>query len=110
MKKALRELNLRSWNTATVVHNRHKGDQAAFFRHGGSTLFPEERELLGDVTGLRLLQCNTGQDTPSLMRDGADATGVDIADEATGFTISASPDPALYALAPEDIHLERPAN
>ena len=63
MKKALHELNRLSWNTATVAHNSHKGDQAAFFRAGGSTLFPEERELLGDVSGLRLLhlQCNAGR-------------------------------------------------
>lgn len=105
MKTALHELNRRSWNTATVAHNSHKGDQAAFFRHGGST----ERKLLGDVTGLRLLQCKAGQGTPSLARDGADATSVDIADGAIGFTVSASPDPALYALEPEDIHLEGPA-
>ncbi len=105
MKTALHELNRRSWNTATVAHNSHKGDQAAFFRHGGST----ERKLLGDVTGLRLLQCKAGQGTPSLARDGADATSVDIADEAIGFTVSASPDPALYALEREDIHLEGPA-
>ncbi len=64
MKKALHELNRLPWNTATVAHNSHKGDQADFFRHGGSTLFPEQRELLGDS---------------------ADATGVDIADEAIGF-------------------------
>ncbi|CAB3751612.1 hypothetical protein B7G54_04365 [Burkholderia puraquae] len=53
MKKALHELNRLSWNTTTVAHNSHKGDQAAFFREGGSTPFPEERELLGDIAGLR---------------------------------------------------------
>ncbi len=52
MKKALHELNRLPWNTATVAHNRHKGNQAAFFRNGGSTLFPEERELLGNLAGL----------------------------------------------------------
>lgn len=62
----------------------HKGDQAAFLRSGGSTLFPEEVELLGDVTGRRLahLQCNSGQDTLSLAALGAEVTGVDISDEA----------------------------
>lgn len=99
MKKALHELNRLSWNTATVAHNSHKGDQAAFFRNGGSALFPEERELLGDVTGLQLLhlQCNAGQDTLSLVRDGADATGVDISDEAIGFARQLSADAGLPA-------------
>jgi len=81
------EQNRRSWNHATRAHNSHKGDQAAFLRGGGSTLFPEEVELLGDVRGKRLvhLQCNAGQDTLSLARLGAEATGVDISDEAIDF-------------------------
>jgi SAM-dependent methyltransferase len=81
------EANRRSWNAATAAHNRHKGDQADFFRAGGSTLFPEETALLGDVAGRTLvhLQCNAGQDTLSLARLGARATGVDISDEAIGF-------------------------
>lgn len=105
MKKALHELNRLSWNTATAAHNSHKGDQAAFFRDGGSTLFPKERELPGDVTGLRLLhlQCNVGQDTPSLVRDGAEATGVDICDEAIGFARFEHADmprlPLMHAIA-----------
>lgn len=105
MKKALHELNRLSWNTTKVAHDSHEGDQAAFFRHGGSTLFPEQRELLDDVAGLRLLhlQCNAGQDTPSLVRDGADATGVDIADEAIGFARFEHTDmprlPLMHAIA-----------
>ncbi|RYE89793.1 MAG: SAM-dependent methyltransferase, partial [Myxococcales bacterium] len=53
-----------SWNHATRNHNAHKGDQAAFLRAGGDTLFDEERELLGPLAGRRLvhLQCNAGQD------------------------------------------------
>jgi SAM-dependent methyltransferase len=80
----LHEDNRRSWNSATRAHNSHKGDQAAFLRSGGSTLFPEEVELLGDVAGQRLahLQCNSGQDTLSLAALGAAVTGVDISDEA----------------------------
>jgi hypothetical protein len=35
-----------SWNVATRNHNAHKGDQAAFFRAGKETLFPEELELV----------------------------------------------------------------
>lgn len=87
MRKDIHEQNRRSWNLATPVHNSHKGDQARFLREGGSTLFPEEVELLGDIAGLRLahLQCNAGQDTLSLAKLGAQVTGVDISDEAIDF-------------------------
>lgn len=87
MQRDLHEQNRLSWNAATAAHNSHKGDQAAFFRAGGDTLFPEELELLGELEGLELLhlQCNAGQDTLSLARRGAPATGVDISDEAIRF-------------------------
>ncbi|MCA9494172.1 MAG: class I SAM-dependent methyltransferase [Myxococcales bacterium] len=76
------EANRRSWNAVTPAHQSHKRDQAGFLRAGGSTLFPDEVELLGDLRGRRLvhLQCNCGQDTLSLARLGAEVTGVDIAD------------------------------
>jgi hypothetical protein len=51
LRKDLHEANRASWNEATRAHNAHKCDQAAFFRAGGSTLFPEELALLGDVRG-----------------------------------------------------------
>jgi len=77
----------KSWNVATRVHNAHKRDQAGFLRGGGSTLFPEELELLGDVTNRRLLHVlsNAGQDTLSLAARGARAVGVDMSDEAVAF-------------------------
>lgn len=84
----LHEQNRASWNAATKQHNTHKGDQAAFLRNGGSTLFPEEIELLGDVRGKSLvhLQCNAGQDTLSIAQQlGASVTGIDISDEAITF-------------------------
>jgi SAM-dependent methyltransferase len=86
-QKDLHEANRASWNAATDAHNSHKRDQAAFFRGGGSTLFPEEVELLGDLRGKSLLhlQCNAGQDTLSLARLGATVTGVDISDTAIDF-------------------------
>ncbi|HEY4220453.1 MAG TPA: class I SAM-dependent methyltransferase, partial [Myxococcota bacterium] len=64
-----------------------KGDQVAFFRGGGDTLFPEELELLGDIDGKSLvhLQCNAGQDSLSLARRGARVLGVDLADHAIAF-------------------------
>jgi SAM-dependent methyltransferase len=76
-----------SWNLATRNHNAHKGDQVAFFRDGGDVLFPEELELLGDLTSKEVvhLQCNAGQDTLGLARRGARAVGVDLSDEAIRF-------------------------
>jgi SAM-dependent methyltransferase len=87
VRKDLHEENRIAWNAATVVHNSHKADQAGFLRGGGTTLFPEEVELLGDLTGKSLvhLQCNAGQDSLSLVGLGATVTGVDISDEAIGF-------------------------
>lgn len=81
---SLSEQNRRSWNAAVPAHVSHRPALAEFLRGGGLTLFPEERELLGEVAGLPLLHlmCNTGQDTLSLARLGAAATGVDISDEA----------------------------
>lgn len=82
--------NRRSWNAAILAHNSHKGDQAAFFRNGGDTLFPEELELLGDPRGRRILhaQCNCGQDTLSLAARGASVLGVDLSDDAIEFARS----------------------
>lgn len=86
-RKELHEENRVAWNAATVAHNSHKADQARFLREGGTTLFPEEVELLGDLAGTSLvhLQCNAGQDSLSLARLGATVIGVDISDEAIGF-------------------------
>ena len=82
------QMNRLSWNEGTKAHNSHKGDQSAFFRGGGNTLFPEETVLLGGITGKTLLhlQCNCGQDSLSIANHlGAEVTGVDISDEAIRF-------------------------
>ncbi len=102
LHRDLREQNRRSWNAVVPAHNSHRGDQAAFFRNGGLTLFPEERELLGNVYGRTLahLMCNAGQDTLSLARLGAIVTGVDISDAAitSARELSAASDiPATFA-------------
>src|SRR5215210_2874097 len=80
----LREQNRLSWNAVAGAHDSHRGDLAEFLREGGSTLFPEERVLLGDLNGKSLahLQCNSGGDSLSLALLGASVTGVDISDEA----------------------------
>jgi SAM-dependent methyltransferase len=99
MKRELHEANRIAWNLATKAHNSHKRDQAAFFRQGGDTLFPEEVDLLGDVRGLSLvhLQCNAGQDSLSLARRGAMVTGVDISDTAIEFARDLSRDSGIPA-------------
>jgi SAM-dependent methyltransferase len=99
VRKDLHEENRLTWNEATVAHNSHKGDQVAFFRTGGSTLYPEERELLGDIQGLSVihLQCNSGQDTLSLVRLGARVTGVDISENAIDFARSLSHETGIPA-------------
>lgn len=82
--RELREQNRRSWEAVVGAHESHRGDLARFLRRGGSTIFPEERRLLGDVSGKRLvhLMCNTGGDTLNLARLGAQATGVDASERA----------------------------
>jgi SAM-dependent methyltransferase len=99
LARDLHEDNRQSWNSATKAHNSHKGDQAAFLRSGGSTLFPDELELLGDIAGQRLvhLQCNSGQDTLSLAALGAEVTGVDISDEAVSFATNLSAESGIPA-------------
>ena len=99
MDRSAHEANRLSWNAVTPAHNRHKGDQAAFLRAGGTTLFDEERVLVGDVRGQRLvhLQCNCGQDTLSWVTLGADAVGVDISDAAVDFARALSRDAGLPA-------------
>jgi hypothetical protein len=60
--RELREQNRLSWNAVVGAHESHRGDLAGFLRAGGTTLFPEERWLLGDLVGKTLahLQCNSG--------------------------------------------------
>jgi SAM-dependent methyltransferase len=87
LRKEIHQENRVSWNEATKAHNSHKRDQVVFFREGGNTLYPEEIELLGDLEGASIvhLQCNSGQDTLSLARNGRKVIGVDISDTAIDF-------------------------
>ena len=80
----LRAQNRRSWNAVVGAHDSHRGDLAGFLKDGGSTLFPEEKRLLGELSGRAVahLQCNSGGDTLSLARLGAEVTGVDLSDGA----------------------------
>lgn len=83
-ERELREQNRRSWNAVVGAHQSHRRDLGAFLSGGGSTLFPEERALLGDLCGRTLLHlmCNSGGDSLSLAGLGAEVTGVDISDAA----------------------------
>ncbi|KAG0294763.1 hypothetical protein BGZ98_001640 [Dissophora globulifera] len=98
---AAHERNRSSWNEATVAHNSHKIDQHLFFRNRGSTLFPEEKQLLGDLTGLKVchLQCNAGQDTLSLVTklNAHNPVGVDISDNAIAFATQLAKDAGITA-------------
>ncbi|MFV9503147.1 MAG: class I SAM-dependent methyltransferase [Oscillochloridaceae bacterium umkhey_bin13] len=78
------ELNRRSWNAVVPIHSQHRPGLATFLRDGGLTLFDEERGLLGELQGQRLLHllCNTGADSLSLAALGAQVTGVDLSDVA----------------------------
>jgi len=78
------EMNRQAWNEKTDVHLK-----SAFYRHdefmqGATSLNEIELQLLGDVRGKSVLhlQCHFGQDTLSLGRMGALATGVDLSDRA----------------------------
>ena len=99
LRKDIHQENRVSWNEATKAHNSHKRDQAAFFREGGNTLYPEEIELLGDLEGVSIvhLQCNSGQDTLSLARNGGTVIGVDISDTAIDFARQLSSDSGILA-------------
>ncbi|HEX2729520.1 MAG TPA: class I SAM-dependent methyltransferase [Rubrobacteraceae bacterium] len=83
-RRDTREQNRLSWNAVVGAHDSHRGDLVGFFREGGNTIFPEDRELLGGLEGKTLahLQCNSGGDSISLAKFGASVTGVDISDEA----------------------------
>jgi len=77
-------INKETWNNKVEVHiNSDFYDMEGFLR-GKSTLNSIELDLLGDVTGKKILhlQCHFGQDTMSFSRLGALATGVDFSDKA----------------------------
>jgi SAM-dependent methyltransferase len=93
------ELNRASWNAATARHLTHRAGLAQRLRDGGTTLWEEERALLGDLTGERVLhlQCNDGADTLGLAALGADAVGVDVSDVAVEAARRLSADSGIAA-------------
>ncbi|WP_417368516.1 class I SAM-dependent methyltransferase [Flavobacterium beibuense] len=77
-------INKEAWNKKTTFHVESSFYDMPSFLSGKSTLNSIELELLGDITGKKILhlQCHFGQDTISLSRMGAIATGVDFSDAA----------------------------
>jgi SAM-dependent methyltransferase len=78
------EINRRTWNEKTPVHFESEFYNVKQFIEGGISLNPIELELLGDISGKKILhlQCHFGQDSISLARMGAIVTGIDFSDKA----------------------------
>ncbi len=79
-----KSINKDSWNVKTDIHYDSDFYNNADFIKGGTSLHDIELPLLGDVKGKKVLhlQCHFGQDTISLGRLGAQATGMDLSDKA----------------------------
>lgn len=77
-------INKQTWNNKTDVHIASDFYDVESFLNGKSTLNNIELVLLGDVKGKKILhlQCHFGQDTMTLSRMGAKATGIDLSDKA----------------------------
>src|SRR5690606_21841820 len=78
------EINRQSWNNRTEAHLKSEFYDMEGFLQGKTSLNEIELNLLGDIQGKSILhlQCHFGQDTISLSRLGATATGVDLSDKA----------------------------
>jgi 2-polyprenyl-3-methyl-5-hydroxy-6-metoxy-1,4-benzoquinol methylase len=76
--------NMNCWDAVTPYHVTSAFYDHESFMKGKSTLNSIELELLGDVLGKEILhlQCHFGQDTISLQRMGASATGLDFSEKA----------------------------
>ena len=77
-------INQKAWDNKTAYHTTSSFYDNDSFMAGRNTLNQIELALLGNVTGKSILhlQCHFGQDTISLTRLGAIATGVDFYDDA----------------------------
>ena len=78
------KINKQTWNNKTDVHITSDFYDVASFLNGKSSLNDIELQLLGNVQGKKILhlQCHFGQDTLSLVRLGANVTGIDLSDNA----------------------------
>jgi SAM-dependent methyltransferase len=78
------EKNRLSWNNRVETHLKSDFYDLEGFLQGKSSLKSIELDLLGDISGKKILhlQCHFGQDSISLARMGAQVTGVDLSDAA----------------------------
>lgn len=77
------EVNKASWNNRLESHLTSDFYDLEGFKKGKTSLNDIELDILGDITGLKILhlQCHFGQDTISLSRLGAEVTGMDLSDD-----------------------------
>lgn len=77
-------INKSTWDDKVDVHMASDFYDMNGFLKGKTTLNDIELELLGDVSGKKILhlQCHFGQDTLSLAKMGAEVTGVDFSEKA----------------------------
>lgn len=78
------EINKNSWNKRAEIHVDSEFYDVKGFLEGKTSLNSIELELLDNIRGKSILhlQCHFGQDTISLSRMGASATGMDLSDKA----------------------------
>ncbi|GGB15273.1 class I SAM-dependent methyltransferase [Agarivorans gilvus] len=77
-------INKAAWDKRAALHLDTEFYDVAGFMAGNSSLKSIERELMGDVSGKKLLhlQCHFGLDSLSWARLGAEVTAVDLSSEA----------------------------
>lgn len=78
------QINKELWNDRTTHHVQSEFYDIQSFLEGKSPLNSIELNLIGDVSGKKLLhlQCHFGMDTLAFARMGAHVTGIDISDNA----------------------------
>jgi SAM-dependent methyltransferase len=84
------EINSKAWNDKTEVHLKSEFYDHDSFLSGKNTLKSPELEVLGDISGKRILhlQCHFGQDTLSMSRMGAIMTGLDFSEKAISIAMN----------------------
>lgn len=77
-------MNRTWWNEVTPVHVKSDLYEVDEFLRGGKPLDPVVLNMLGDISGLKVLhlQCHFGLDSLSLARLGAEVTAVDFSEAA----------------------------
>lgn len=77
------EINKKLWDDKTDFHYSSEFYDVESFIEGRNSLNSIELELLGNISGKRVVhfQCHFGQDTISLARLGAEVTGVDLSEQ-----------------------------